>query len=63
VSPGDPTERLPCEGMIEEANALRARLAADFRDVVDLVDRHTAALSRCRERCWIRNTDTGQGGG
>ena len=57
MSPGDPAEPLPCEGMIEEANALRARLSQDFRDVVELIDRHTAALASCRSRCWIRGTE------
>lgn len=55
---GDPTQRLPCDGMVEETDAMIARVDGDTGAVLDMLRRHRAALASCREHCWIRNQPT-----
>ncbi len=59
MSPGDPTEKLPCAGMVEEGEALLGKLAGAGEVVAEahaMVARHVDGLKSCRSRCWIRNT-------
>ena len=63
MAPGDPTDPLPCDGMLEEARAMLGKLAGAGEVVTEayaMVGRHVEALAICRSRCHIRNMSTGE---
>jgi len=54
MTPGDPTEARPCDGMLDETDALIARVEGVASDAVAMLRRHRAALASCRTHCWLR---------
>ena len=51
---GDPTEPLPCDGMLEETEVLIARVESAAEVALSMLRRHRDALASCRSRCWLR---------
>lgn len=56
MTPGDPTEPLPCDDALAGLQALRAEFAETTAAFLANVDRRIQSLSACREHCRIRNT-------
>lgn len=54
MAPADPTDRLPCDGMLEEVDVAMATEDANHEALVAMLRRHRAALASCRSHCWLR---------
>jgi len=62
MSPGDPSEKLPCDDVLEALWASRGEMVGVLEVVnsaIEKTDRRIAALTSCRSRCRIQNTTAG----
>jgi len=55
VSPGDAAQPLPCDGMLDETDAMIATIEGNTEAVLAMLRRHRAALASCRSHCWLRS--------
>jgi hypothetical protein len=65
VTSEETTQRLACDGMLDEADAMIARIEAATEVTLGMLRRHRAALASCRQHCWLRSPagDAQPGGG
>jgi hypothetical protein len=55
MTPGDPTQTLPCDGMLDETDAMIATVEGAAAEALAMLRRHRAALASCRSHCWLRS--------
>lgn len=55
MSPSDPKEKLPCDGMLDETDAMIAMVEGAAEAALAMLRRHRAALASCRAHCWLRS--------
>ena len=63
MSPGDPTQRLPCDDALAGLRALRAEVVESHTSWLSNIDRRIASLESCREHCRVSNPATTESGG
>ena len=54
MSPGDPTEPLPCDDALQGLRSLRAEFAESMAGFLAQVDRRIESLQSCRSHCRVR---------
>jgi len=54
VTPGDPTQPLPCDDALQGLRALRAEFVETMGAFLGNVDRRIESLQSCRSHCRIR---------
>ena len=60
MTPGDPSQPLPCDEALHGLHALRAEFVESMGGFLGNVDRRIASLEHCRERCPVGNRATGE---
>lgn len=55
MSPSDPTEKLPCDGLLDETDIMIATIEGAAEAALSMLKRHRAALASCRSHCWLRS--------
>lgn len=54
MTPGD-APPLPCDGMLDETDAMIARVEGVTSEALAMLRRHREALASCRSHCWLRS--------
>lgn len=60
---GDPSTPLPCDGMLDETDAMIARVTSATAEALAMLHRHRDALASCRKNRWCglaSGTETGK---